>query len=168
MAWIKPSDIRGLHPLIQWSDNAALNLWIGIRPSEDGVLRGDIVRDEGNHFLVSYPGVLVGGIFQHIAFTYDKASGVGTLYVNGVIVAQRKLGSQLVANTTGDLWISQRDERSGNWSANRCFAGVMDEIAIYNRALSVSEIQAICTEENHGEPLTLPTPSAGWFESWMR
>ena len=168
MAWIKPSDVEGLHPLIQWSDNAALNLWIGIRPSENGVLRGDIASDEGNHFLVSHPGVLVSGIFQHIAFTYDKASGVGTLYVNGIIVAQRQLGSQLVANTKGDLWISQRDERPGNWSTDRSFAGVMDEIAIFNRALSVSEIQAICTEENHGEPLTLPTQSNGWFESWMR
>jgi hypothetical protein len=44
----------------------------------------------------------------------------------------------------------------------------MDEIAIYNRALSGPEIQAICMEESHGEPLTLPTQSAGWFESWMR
>ena len=168
MAWIKPSDVGGLHPLIQWSDNAALNLWIGIRPSENGVLRGDIASDEGNHFLVSHPGVLVSGIFQHIAFTYDKASGVGTLYVNGVIVAQRQLGSQLVANTKGDLWFSPIDKRSGRWSTDRAFAGVMDEIAIYNRALSVSEIQAICTEENHGEPPTLPTQSTGWFESWMR
>jgi hypothetical protein len=168
MAWIKPSDVEGLHPIIQWSDNDMLNLWIGIRPYENGVLRGDITDAEGNHFLVSHPGVLASGIFQHIAFTYDKASGVGTLYLNGVIVAQRQLGSQLVANTKGDLWISQRDERPGNWSTNRSFAGLMDEIAIYNRALSASEIQAICTEENHGEPLALPTSSTGWFESWMR
>ena len=168
MAWIKPSDVGGLHPLIQWSDDRPLNLWIGIRPSENGVLRGDITDDEGNHFLVSHPGVLVSGIFQHIAFTYDKASGVGTLYVNGIIVARRQLGSQLVAKTKGDLWISPIDKRPGNWSTDRAFAGVMDEIALYNRALSASEIQAIYTEENHGEPLTLPTQSTGWFESWMR
>jgi len=168
MAWIKPADVEGLHPLIQWSDNNMLNLWIGIRPSENGVLRGDITDTEGNHFLVSHPEVLVSGIFQHIAFTYDKASGVGTLYVNGVIVARRQLGSQLVAKTKGDLWISPIDKRPGNWSTDRAFAGVMDEIALYNRALSASEIQAIYTEENHGEPLTLPTQSTGWFESWMR
>ena len=168
MAWIKPSDVAGLHPLIQWSDNNPLNLWIGIRPFENGVLRGDIVSDEGNHFLVSHPGVLVSGVFQHIAFAYDKGSGVGTLYMNGVIVARRQLGSQLVANTKEDLWIGPIDKRPGNWSTDRTFAGVMDEIAIYNRALSGPEIQAICMEESHGEPLTLPTQSAGWFESWMR
>ncbi|MGA9451422.1 MAG: LamG domain-containing protein [Verrucomicrobiia bacterium] len=168
MAWIKPSDVVGLHPLIQWSDNNMLNLWIGIRPYENGVLRGDISDTDGNHFLVSHPGVLVSGVFQHIAFTYDRASGVGTLFVNGVIVARRNLGCQLVANTKGDLWFSQIDKSPGNWSTDRAFAGLMDEIAIYNRALSSSEIQAICTEENHGEPLTLPPQSSGWFESWMR
>ena len=168
MAWIKPSDVGGLHPLIQWSDDNALNLWIGIRPSENGVLRGGFMGAEGNPFLVSHPEVLVSGIFQHVAFTYDKAGGVGTLYVNGAIVAQRQLGSQLVAKTKGDLWISLIDKRPGNWSTDRAFAGVMDEIALYDRALSGSEIQAICTEENHGEPLTLPTPSTGWFENWMR
>jgi hypothetical protein len=44
----------------------------------------------------------------------------------------------------------------------------MDEIAIYNRALSASEIQAICTEQSNGEPLTQPAPSTGWFEPWMQ
>ncbi len=44
------------------------------------------------------------------------------------------------------------------------FSGLMDDIAIYNRALSASEIQSICTEESHGEPLTLPTASMGWWE----
>jgi hypothetical protein len=33
---------------------------------------------------------------------------------------------------------------------------LLDEIAIYNRALSLSEIQTICTEDNHGEPLPPP------------
>jgi len=167
-AWIKPSDVNGLHPIVQWSDNYALNLWIGVRPFENGVLRGDIVEPGGNHFLVSHPGVLVSGVWQHIAFTYDKASGVGTLYLNGVIVAQRQLGRHLAANTKGNLWISPRDERPGNWSTDRSFVGLMDELAIYKRALSPSEVQAICAEQNRGEPLTLPAPSTGWFESWMR
>jgi hypothetical protein len=167
MAWIKPSDIDGLHPLIQWSDYNPLNLWIGIRPFENGVLRGDIT-DDRNHFMVSNPDTLTGGVFQHIAFTYDKASGVGTLYVNGVIVAERNLGSQLVAHSKGDIWISQRDDRPGNWSTGRMYSGLIDEIALYNRALSASEIQAVCTAENHGASLASPASSAGWFESWMK
>jgi hypothetical protein len=39
------------------------------------------------------------------------------------------------------------------------FAGLLDEIAIYNRALSAEEIKAIGMEENNGEPLPPPTPN---------
>jgi len=72
-------------------------------------------------------------------------------------VARHQLSGQ-VAGTKGDLLIS----------SNRSFAGLMDEIAIYNRALSADEIKSICTAENHDEPLATPTPSDGWFEEWMR
>ena len=168
MAWLKPSRVDGQHPLLAWSDENPLNLWIGIRPYENGVLMGTIASEAGNHFLVSFPNALTAGVFQHFAMTYDKTSGMGVMYLNGVVVAQRELGSELRANTRGDLWISHRDDHPGNWSTGRTYAGLMDEIAIYNRALSAAEIQGICAAENHGEPLTLPAPSPGWFESWMR
>ncbi|MGO8743028.1 MAG: hypothetical protein ACLQUR_11605 [Limisphaerales bacterium] len=37
---------------------------------------------------------------------------------------------------------------------------LLDELAVYNRALSASEIQTICKEENHGEPLRPPQPDS--------
>ncbi len=169
MAWIKPSDINGLHPLFQWSDTDSnpLNIWIGVRPFENGVLMASTTVATGNRFLVSNPGVLVKGRFQHIALTFDKASGNAIWYLNGVVVAQRQLGGHLSA-TRGDLVISHRDENPGNWSTGRTYSGLMDEIAIYNRALSASEVQAVCTQQNHGEPLPLPASSTGWYESWMK
>jgi hypothetical protein len=167
MAWIKPSDVRGYHPLFAWTDGTPVNSSICFNSSESGVLMVCVTDGAGNRFLVSNQGVLVKGRFQHIALTYDKASGVGTWYLNGVVVAQRKLSGN-VNSTKGDLWISHRDTSQGNWSSNRSYAGLMDEVALYNRALSASEIKDICAEQNHGEPLTLPTPSTGWLESWMQ
>ena len=166
-AWIKPTQIDGYHPLFQWTDSAPVQCSIGQRPSESGVLMGCMTDGQGNRFLVSHPGVVASGIFQHIALTFDKASGIGTWYLNGVIVAQRQLSGH-VTGTKGDLVISLRDTTQGNWTSNRSFAGLMDEIAIYNRALAASEIQAVCANQNHGEPLPLPAPSTGWFESWMQ
>ena len=165
--WIKPTDVQGLHPILQWSDRVNLNLWIGIRPSENGLLRGDVAEPTQNHFVCSHPDTLTAGVFQHIAFTYDKTQGTGTLYVNGVVVAQRQLGTQLTAGTTGDLLISPRDERQGYWSSGRCFAGLMDEVALYNRALSAEEIQSVFNEEKKGEAFASPAASDGWFEDWM-
>jgi hypothetical protein len=44
--------------------------------------------------------------------------------------------------------------------ANRYFKGLIDEVAIFNRALSAEEIQALCKEQNNGElmPATTETP----------
>jgi hypothetical protein len=168
MAWIKPSDVNGLHPLLAWSDNGGLQLWIGVQPFQNGVLCGAVPEKGANHQLCSHPGVLTNGVFQHVALTYDKASGAAALYVNGVAVAQRQLPGQIAARTHGDLWISRPDNRPGNWSTGRMFSGLADEIELYNHALSADEIQSLCHAENHGEPLAAPAPSSGWFEDWMR
>ena len=168
MAWIKPTDVDGFHPLFQWTDGSGLNCSICFNSSESGVLMGNVAEAGRNHFVVSNQGALAAGVFQHIALTYDKASGVGSWYLNGVVVAQRQLGGQLAVDTKGDLVISQRNTHQGDWSSNQSYTGLMDKIAFYNRALSAAEIQDLCTAQNHGDPLTLPTPSTGWYESWMR
>jgi len=167
MAWIKPLDVDGMHPLFEWTDNNGLNLEINARPSDSGGLWASITDQSGNRFCNTHTGLLATGVFQHIACTYDKASSTATWYLNGVIVAQRQLSGN-VAGTKGDLIISHRNTRQGDWSSNRSFSGLMDQIAIYNRALSASEVLDTCTEQNHGEPLVAPAASTGWFEPWMQ
>jgi hypothetical protein len=166
-AWIKPSDVNGYHPLFAWSDGNPVNASICFNSSQSGALMVCLTDGEGNRFLVSHQGVLASGSFQHIALTYDKTTGIGTWYLNGGVVAQRQLGGQL-NRTKGDLWFSRRDTTQGNWSSNRSFAGLLDELALYNRTLSADEIHALCTEQSHGEPLATPAVSTGWYESWMR
>jgi hypothetical protein len=165
-AWIKPSNVSGFHPIIEWNPSATMTgvigvqLWIGHRPDSQGVLQANIVdAGGGHHFLVSPPGVVVNGRFQHAAVTYDKTSGIGVLYLNGAVVAQAQWGS-FVPLTKGDLWISRRPtDHPGDWTYNKFFAGLLDELAIYNRALPASEIQTLGTEENNGEPLPGNAPS---------
>jgi hypothetical protein len=168
-AWIKPSDVNGLHPILEWQPGG-VQFWIGQNPGSQGVLCGYFMDNSGadnneNHYvqIPSPRGTLVANTWQHIAVTYSKNSGVIGLYVNGTMVSQRQWGSY-VPLTKGRI-SSFRPSNPGDWTYNRFFAGLMDELAIYNRALSASEIQAICTEQNHGEPLpTLRTfPSNGRF-----
>jgi hypothetical protein len=79
-----------------------------------------------------------------VALTYDKASGVATLYCNGSVVLQQVLGS-FTPQTTFDIYLGKRPLTRGETfsSGSLTFAGLLDEAAIYNRALSASEIQAI-------------------------
>jgi hypothetical protein len=118
-----------------------------------------VVDTEGNaHSLHSAEGVIVPEKFQQVALTYDKGSGQARLLVNGVVVAQENLGS-FTPQTSYDLLVSRRPgDHPGDWTYNAFFAGLLDEIAIYNRALSPEEIKALCLGDNHGE---LPPAPAG-------
>ena len=72
-----------------------------------------------------------------MALTYDGTSGVARIYYNGQIVAQQNLGI-FTPNTQSDLYLGGRpaipEEVCG-------FAGLMDELAIYNRPLRSDEIR---------------------------
>jgi hypothetical protein len=79
-------------------------------------------------------------------------------------MAQSYLGSY-VPLTKGGLRIGYRPSNPGDWTYNRFFTGLMDEIAVYNRALSAAEIQAVCTEQNNSEALPAPTPAPVMFRN---
>jgi hypothetical protein len=94
--------------------------------------------------------------------TYDKANGQALLYLNGTVVAQTQWDTPMSFGlVTGDFWIGRRmpGDSPGSWGYNCFFSGLLDEVAVYNRALSEAEIRAIGTEENSGEPLSPPTPN---------
>jgi hypothetical protein len=164
-AWINPDNITGFHPILEWNPSdkmpgvIGVQFWIGNVPGSQGVLAAHFVgTDRQPHSLISPPGTVVAGRFQHVAATYDQATGAGVLYLNGVVVARAQWGS-FTPLTTGDLWISRRPtDHPGDWTYNAFFSGLLDEISIYNRALSAGEIKNLGTEENHGEALPPPRP----------
>ncbi len=78
------------------------------------------------------PGTLPLGVWSHVAGTFDGARL--HLYVNGSEVAN--------VHQSGGLTTSAEDLMIGADVYGEFFQGVLDEIRIYNRALSPSEIQA--------------------------
>ena len=167
-AWIKPTDVHGLHPILEWQPGETMpsplgiQLWLGENPSSRGVLCGFFIDANGNNYVhvPSPSGTFVVNAWQHIAITYSKADGIINMYVNGKTVSRLSWGS-FVPLTKGSL-SSFRPGNPGDWTYNKFFPGLVDELAIYNRALSASEIQAVSIEQNGGEPLpSPPTPALG-------
>jgi N,N-dimethylformamidase beta subunit-like protein/uncharacterized protein DUF4082/concanavalin A-like lectin/glucanase superfamily protein/fibronectin type III domain protein/BACON domain-containing protein/Big-like domain-containing protein len=74
--------------------------------------------------------------WAHLASTYDGTTL--RLYVNGTQVASRAVSGSITAST-GVLSIG------GNGSWGEWFAGLIDEVRVYNRALSASEVAADMT-----------------------
>jgi hypothetical protein len=77
--------------------------------------------------------------WYHLALTYSKQSSEGRIYINGNTAAKGPLVAQPRQPISGDLNIG-RDNRG---SAQSHFNGMLDEIMIFDRALSVSEIKMI-------------------------
>jgi glucose/arabinose dehydrogenase/PKD repeat protein len=79
------------------------------------------------------PSGLGVGVWSHLATSYDGTTL--RLFVNGVQVAGRAV-SGAIANDAGPLRFG------GNAVWDEWFAGRIDEVRLYNRALSATELQA--------------------------
>ena len=148
-AWIKPNNITDAQPLVEWNSNTGgfngigAHFWIAVAASGGGpgslwvnLLDSSLTP----HQFSTTTGLVVPNVYQHVAFTYDKASGLLVIYLNGTNVGHTTLGSSFIANTTSDVYLGLRPPGGGGPTY---FNGALDEVSIYNRALSSFEIQSI-------------------------
>ncbi|PYS94952.1 MAG: hypothetical protein DMF50_10860 [Acidobacteria bacterium] len=139
--WIDPVAATS-QPLVEWNNGsmAGAHFWIGVAPplgGGDGSLYANLLDTEfNNHIIASAGGLVRPGLFHQVAATYDQASGSAALYLDGEPVASQFLG-HFEALTSYDLWLGVRISRGQR------FAGMMDEIEIFGRALGSQEIAAI-------------------------
>ncbi len=125
-----------------------VRLWISITNSpgltnvlvsSNGCVYANLVdTTNGWHEIFSAPGLVQSNVWQHVALTYSTNSGVAALYYNGTNVATTNLGV-FTPKTTGDVLLGRDMSRL----TNNFYGGEMDEMSIYARCLSASEIAAI-------------------------
>jgi hypothetical protein len=96
---------------------------------------------------------LTANTWAHVAATYDGATM--RLYVNGVEVSSRAQ-TGAIATSTNPLQIG------GDSFYGQYFTGLIDEVRIYNQALSVDEIQSDMNTPvtPPSTPTPTPTPTA--------
>ncbi|MGH9908759.1 MAG: LamG domain-containing protein [Pyrinomonadaceae bacterium] len=102
-------------------------------------------------------GVVVLNQWTHVACTYDRQ--FVRLYVNGVEVAAQA-ATQPIPALSHELWIGNHERFI------RQFDGLIDEVEIFNRALSAAEIQDIVKAGSAGKcklQLTSLSPATFWI-----
>ena len=97
---------------------------------------------------VCQPSPLPTNTWTHLTVTYNGSTL--TLYRNGVAVANSNVSGTL-SPTTGTLQI-------GGSQFGEYFKGLIDEVRIYNRALTATEIQATYQQESVETSQTVATP----------
>jgi hypothetical protein len=101
--------------------------------------------------------------WHHIAGTYDGSTIA--LYVDGVLAASSSHSGALSSNS-GFLSIGSEDGRTGacpSCVGTRYFKGLLDEVGIYGRALSSSEIQSLYDAGTAGKCYTASAPAISNF-----
>ena len=145
--------------LFDWNGSFAVGFWIKVKAwqgSWDTVLKkGDawsFERDIDRNTLAFYhwpnfvPTVvtlLEDGIWHHVAATYDGS--IQKIYLDGVLLGIKDNAGSMNINTN-HVFIG-----SGGGSS-RYFNGLLDDIRIYNRALSDTEIDSLGNIDYDGEP----------------
>jgi glucose/arabinose dehydrogenase/fibronectin type 3 domain-containing protein len=129
-AWIQPTASQsGWKTILQHEADAyflnASNSDGPLRPSGGGTLGG-------NTQYLGGPAANPVNAWTNVALTYDGATL--RLYVNGTQVASRA-ATGAIQTTNSPLWIG------GNSPYGEYFQGLIDEVRVYNRALTQADVQ---------------------------
>ena len=129
-AWVNPAVTQdGWRTILQ---REAVAYWLhashnngNLRPATGGTFKGE-------EFWFPSPSSIPVNSWSHLALTYD--GNLLRLYVNGNVVASRAVTGSIQTNDK-PLWIG------GSEQFGEFFQGRIDEVRVYNRALSQSEIR---------------------------
>jgi hypothetical protein len=159
--WINPTNTAsGLRTIIgKWNNDAT---------SEQYLLAQD-----GAHLVIAIKGInslgtsvianLTPGTWYHIVYTYSKAdNNRQKVYVNNVEVFNSTFGGTYTntSNSTNlSFGVQYGDLNNGAPSFQRFFNGAIDDIHIYNRVITVAQVDSLYTIPNPITPC-VPTSSS--------
>jgi hypothetical protein len=96
---------------------------------------------------------LTDGSVHHLVASYDAATGVKAMYIDGVQVALIDGPDNVTIVNGGAATGFIGSDRGGE-----PFPGILDEVAIYSRALSLAEIQLHYQNTLNGQNYFIPEP----------
>jgi len=115
------------------------NPFIAFAKSKNGRHDQDPAPDTNKAVTGTTP--LTKGAWHHVAVTYDGSTGVATLYLDGQPDGSVTYNFTEIFDSNARLVMGAREIATGNFDL--LFNGLIDEVEVFNRALSQTEIQAI-------------------------
>ena len=145
--WINPVDTGAYGTLVEWGSASSYGVHFWIYGGPGSLLCNLVDTGGGFHYFYTHANTVLPNQYQHVALTYDKTSGVASIYCNGALVQAQQLGV-FTPQTSLDLHLGYRAINGG---VSYQYRGAMDEISLYNRTLGADEIQAIYAQAVSGK-----------------
>jgi hypothetical protein len=155
VAWIYPTDIQnGSGPIINSNDNFNGYFFDFVN---SGNLRAKSIHQTGfggsETFYTTVP-IITANNWQHIAVTYDGNAGAAQkfkFYVNGAAVALAGTPSHDEGGAPGISSVTTKIAANAPFPMFDNFAGLIDKVELFNRALDANEIAAIYNAGSAGQ-----------------
>jgi hypothetical protein len=154
LLWAKIDGGTGtIQTLLTNSNGGASNgfrFFINSINTDDGRIKFETGNGSSSKKISSVSGAVKYGAWNHLAVTVNRATGKGTIYVNGVSVASGTLLQNF--NTSAILSV-------GKTNSTQLFKGSIDDVAIFNVRLSATDIQTIYSQQLPDAASPSPSPS---------
>ncbi len=155
-AWVRTAnvaDFQGLISKFDHSNGSSTDDSYQLSIETGGTVRWQIVTsDNSSGYIVDSPGLVADGTWHHVAGTYDGMKA--RLYVDGVEVAMVDATGTIVDSST-PLYLGA--SRQNNADAG-FLLGSLDEVEIFQRALSATEIHTLFEADSFGKCKCTPPP----------
>lgn len=146
--WVNPQNLSAIRILFAKAGDAPNVRGYMVRHETDGTLFMQL-RSSGANVTHNFTTTLTAGVYQHIVFTYSGSSNKsGALtYKNAAV------GDTPPSAAVGGTWLEGQNFTLGQRNSGSYFSGLMDEVTVWNKALTPAEITELY---NSGSP-TDPT-----------
>jgi len=139
-SWINPSVLSSRHGIFSTrTTNSAGAFQFEVGTGDGGSNRLAVTGD-GVWIMQSPDNTVTTNAWQHVAYVRTNNSSAGDLYYNGSLITPSSTGAYSITNNTSAKRIGQ------GTSSTQHFQGRLDDVRIYNRALSGAEITTIYNE----------------------
>lgn len=145
--WVKASSTGAQQELLQGVRNSATIDEVEFYLDSNDKVRVNI-KDTGQDFGLTN-NEITDNTWKHLAFT--RNGGTMCLYINGALKqCQNGFSTGALSIDSAGLIIGQeQDSTGGGFSNTQDYQGLMDEITVFNRALSATDIQTLYTNQNN-------------------
>ena len=156
-AWINPNTVSSRGGIF------GFNYFRTTLSQLNNSIRWNITNSAGSARTISYAGI-TSGSWYHAVGTYNSSTNSMKLYVNGILQAS----DTVVGTKDSDqpfYGIGRHTESVSGWQ-NFYFNGLIDEVRVYNRALSADEVKQHYDQTKRNLVINNPsgTPPVGWWK----
>jgi len=145
-AWVKPATVPAQGTIVARYKTLAGAYRLGI---SSGTAYINTYLKYSGHWFLNGGSVLEAGTWYHVVGVFDRYAGIGHVYINGIEDAKGTLGPNPLSNDAITRIGCRQD------TSDSTFNGLIDDVRIYNRALSSEEILEIMHTRPGGDDPSL-------------